>query len=176
MRILVAPYSAKLPNGNTNPKNYPYWPEFVTMLNKEGYMVVQIGVTGEQRIAGTSEFFENPSFATVKELVGCCATWVSVDSWLPHFCHAENLKHGVVIFGQSDPRIFGYPENINLLRGRENLRQFQYDSWMAVEYSPQVFVYPDRVIEAVRKLAPNPSVPPEMLLTADLHGTRVTSS
>lgn len=176
MRILIAPYSAKLPNGNLNPKNYPYWPELVKMLNKEGYKVVQIGVAGEERVVGTSEFFENPSFDTVKELVDHCATFISIDSWLPHFCNAERLKRGVVIFGQSDPRIFGYAHNINLLRGREHLRQFQYDSWMAAEFNPKVFVYPDRVIEAVRKLAPNPGVVPEMLLTANLHGTRVTSS
>src|SRR5438128_1845698 len=105
MRIILAPYSAKLPSGKTNPKNFPFWAEVVEKLKAEGHEIIQIGVQGEQRIDDVDQFVIGWPFAKIRDLILECDTWLSIDSWLPHFCYTERLKPGVVIFGQSDPRI-----------------------------------------------------------------------
>lgn len=169
MRIVIAPYATKLRNGKENPKNYCYWPQLVSLLKKEGYEVVQIGASYEAAIDGVHHFFASWPFPKLKELIQACDLWISVDSWLPHFAHCEKLKPGIVLFGQSDPRIWGYPENKNILRGRDFLRRYQYDTWEAAEDLPQAFVYAEHVLAEVRKLAPIPYVPPPLLLTADLY-------
>jgi hypothetical protein len=154
--ILIAPYSNRLPNG-INPKSYPHWDTLVRLLVRDGYQVTQIGVAGEDKIEGVSQFIPNASFAQIKELVLEHDTWLSVDSWLPHFVHAEKLgKRGIVLFGPSDPRIFGYPENVNLLRGRDYLRPHQFQTWNEWDHNPQAFVFAENVIPEVYKLAPMP--------------------
>lgn len=167
MKIVIAPYSAKLRNGNENSKNYPHWSKLVSLLNAEGYEVIQIGVSGEDRVEGVGQFVTNWPFAKLRDLINDATLWISVDSWLPHFCHCERLKPGIVLFGPSDPRIWGYPQNTNLLRGREYLRPYQFDAWEACEYNPQAFVYAENVMPHVRRLAP--SLPAPLLLTADLY-------
>lgn len=165
MKILISPYSAKLRSGQTNPKNYPYWPKLVDLLNRDGYEVVQIGVSSEDRIEGVGEFIQGWPFDKLHQLVNDCAAWISVDNFFPHFAHCERLKPGIVLWGQSDPKIFGYPENNNLLRSREYLRQFQYDWWDAAVYRADAFVYAENVMPHVYNLAPLP--PRAMMLTAN---------
>lgn len=164
MKIVIAPYSAQLVS-RLNAKNYPWWERLVELLNREGYEVVQIGVSGEDRIEGVGLFVTNWPFAKIKDLINQSATWISVDSWLPHFCHCERLKAGIVLWGPSDPRIFGYRENVNLLRDRSYLRHFQYAPWDEVEFNANAFVYAENVLPHVLKLAPLP--PKAMVLTAN---------
>lgn len=163
-KILISPYSAKLRNGQRNPKEYPYWSKLVQLLNKEGYEVIQIGVTGEDRVEGIGQFIQGWPFEKLRHLANDCATWIAVDNFFPHFAHCERLKPGIVLFGQSDPKLFGYPENINLLRDRAYLRQFQYDTWEAATYRGDAFVYAENVMPHVYKLAPLP--PRELALTS----------
>lgn len=167
MKIVIAPYPAKLRNGKTSPKLYPYWDRLVSLLKSEGYEVVQIGAFGEECIEGVDHFFVDWPFKKIGKLINESALWISVDSWLPHFVHCEKLKPGIVLFGQSDPRIWGYSENVNILRGRDFLRRYQYDTWEAAEYNSNAFVYAENIMPHVRRLAPLP--PSELLLTANLH-------
>ena len=51
--------------------------------------------------------------------------WISVDSFFQHFCSYYKIPNGIVIFSQSDPNIFGYPGNINILKDRAYLRPDQ---------------------------------------------------
>lgn len=153
-KVLIAPYSAKLPSGKRNPKNYPWFPKLVELLNQDGYEVIQIGVSGEDRIPGVSQFITNWPLRKLRDLIDECAVWISVDSFLPHKCYCERLKPGIVLFGQSDDRIWGHPQNINLLRGRDFLRQCQYQSWDAAEYNPNAFVYAENIMPHVHRLAP----------------------
>lgn len=155
MKILIAPYAAVLRNGKTNPKNYPYWPEVISELVVRGVEVVQIGAADETRLPGVSRFIANWPLRKLKDLAIECDLWLSVDSFWPHFCHTERLKSGVVIWGQSDPLIFGYPENENILKARSYLRECQFQSWEACEYREDAFVSPDVVIDAVTRLRPN---------------------
>lgn len=147
MKVLISPYSAKLPTGNNNPKNWPYFAQLVAALNEQGHTVVQIGATGEERIDGVGMFIQGWPLDRLKELEW--DTFVSVDNFWPHYCYTEKLKGGVVVFGQSDPEIFGHPQNVNLLLSREHLRPYQFSHWFDVPYREEVFVGPEVVLEAL---------------------------
>ena len=147
MKILISPFSAKLPTGNPNPKNWPYFPQLVAELNAQGHTVVQIGVTGEERVEGVGMFIQGWPLEKLKDLEW--DTFVSVDNFWPHYCYTEKLRGGVVIFGQSDPVIFGHPQNINLLKSRDYLRPWQYAHWWDVPYNEDAFVSPETVMDAV---------------------------
>lgn len=115
-----------------------------------GIEVVQIGVTGESRIEGVSQFITNWPLDKLCELVNDADTFISCDSFLPHLCHVERLKSGVVIWSQSDPLIFGHPENANLLKDRKYLRPLQYQGWEDADYNEAAFVLPEVVVNAVQ--------------------------
>jgi len=147
--IILAPYPAKLFSGSRNPKEYPWWPEVVRQLLILGHRIVQIGVAGEQRIEGVSEFIL-PRLDEITDIINNADTWLTVDSFLPHYCHTYNLKSGVVIWSLSDPAIWGHKENINLLKSRTYLRSLQFKDWMSEAYNPDAFVSPEEVVAAVQ--------------------------
>ena len=149
MKCLLAPYAAKLPNGARNAKNYPYWKEVVAQLNAEGHEVIQIGRSDETVVEGVKEFVANLPLDDLEPLVQSCDCWISVDSFLPHYCATRGLKSGIVIWSQSDYRIWGYPHNINLLRDPRFLRQYQYAPWYDAPYIEEAFVRPEMVLDAI---------------------------
>jgi len=132
-------------NGARHPKNYPYWEEVLRQIKEP---VVQVGVEGETQLL--PDFRKNLSLPQLAELVNECKTWMSCDSFFQHFCW-DLGKPGIVVFGQSDPNIFGHPENINLLKDRKYLREKQFWIWEQAEYIEDAFVGPDVVVEALRK-------------------------
>jgi ADP-heptose:LPS heptosyltransferase len=148
--ILISPYAKPLRNGGNNPKNYPAWKEVVSGLN--GEEIIQIGAEDEEAISNKVKLKKNLSFAEIEELVKKCRVWVSIDTFLPHMAHRLG-KPGVVIFGQSDPNIFGYPENKNLLVDRKYLRPDQFLIWEQAEYIKEAFVKPEVVVESIRGVA-----------------------
>lgn len=152
MKVLLAPYAAKLPTGSINPKNYPHWPQVVAALSTQGCEVIQIGKNDEPRIEGAGQYIVNWPLDKLRKLVEECAAWLSVDSFLPHFCATERLQPGVVVWSQSDPSIWGYPHNINLIKSRAYLRQFQYAPWYETTFNPEAFVEPEVVVAAVNEL------------------------
>lgn len=162
MRILISPYSAKLPTGNRNPKNWPYFAELVEMLKYVGHDVFQIGVRGEELVAGIEEFILDLPLNRLRDLKW--DTFVSVDNFWPHYCYAEKLKSGVVIFGQSDPQIFGHLQNINLLKSRDYLRPLQFQHWFDVQHDPAVFVQPGTVMNAVTDILNGRFIPQSALV------------
>jgi ADP-heptose:LPS heptosyltransferase len=146
--ILISPYAKKLRDKNgPNPKDYPYWDEVVAMLN--GNPIVQVGIEGERRINGVTDFRKGLSFDQIRTMVEQCEVWISVDNFLPHLAHHVG-KPGIVLWGQSDPNVFGYPENINLLKDRKYLRGDQFMIWEACEYNVDAFVGSQDVINAIR--------------------------
>ena len=144
MKILISPYSKYLRNGAVNPKNYPYWEELVSKLKNRGHEIIQIGVANEKKLVEDCRF--NMTLPQLEDLLKECDLFISVDNFIPHMAHYIGAGQGIVLFGQSDPNIFGYPENINLLRDRKHLREKQFDMWEAVGFNPDVFVYPDIVM------------------------------
>jgi len=143
--ILISPFSKALRDGKLNPKNYPYWKETIKLLKGED--IVQVGIKGEDKLV--KDFRVGLPLVELKNLIGQCSVWVSVDNFFPHLAHHVG-KPGVVIWGQSDPLIFGYPENTNLLKDRKYLRKFQFDMWEAIQHDKNVFVGPDRVVAEIK--------------------------
>jgi hypothetical protein len=56
-------------------------------------------------------------------------------------------KPGIVLWGQSDPLIFGHPENNNLLKDRKYLREKQFWWWEQCDYNAEAFVRPEEIIK-----------------------------
>lgn len=143
--IIISPYSKKLRNGKTNPKNYPHWKELITLIDEP---IVQIGIDGEDQLV--DDFRKNLSLTDLTTLVNECRTWIGVDSFFQHFCW-DLGKPGIVLWGQSDPNIFGHPENINMLKDRKYLREKQFWIWEQCEVRDDCWVSPEEVAKQLNK-------------------------
>lgn len=151
---IIAPYAAKLRSGNNNPKNYPHWVELIHLLKERGFNIIQIGTEGEVRLEGADEFKTNLSFPELTELVWMNNVLIlSVDSFFPHFCRSVGQKC-VVLWGKSDPNVFGYKENVNILKDRKYLRS-PHDQWLYWEketFDPDVFATAKEVVDYLEKI------------------------
>lgn len=145
--VVICPWSRNLPNGEENPKNFPYWEELVQQMKEAGCFVIQTGVTGE-KFVGADEVIFNASFDRLKEILDSADTFISIDSFFPHFAHYHG-KHGIVIFSQSDPNIFGYPENLNILKSRDYLRKEQFWLWTQAKYNKDSFISSKVVLDKI---------------------------
>jgi ADP-heptose:LPS heptosyltransferase len=139
--IIIAPYAQKLRNGQNNPKNYPWWPELISMINEP---IIQVGIEGETLLV--DDFRKNLSIQDLTKLILECRTWISVDSFFQHLAW-DIGKSGVVLWGQSDPLIFGHPENTNLLKDRKYLREKQFWWWEQCEYNAEAFAKPEEIVK-----------------------------
>jgi ADP-heptose:LPS heptosyltransferase len=129
-----------------NPKDYPYWPRLVELLKATGERVLQIGLEGEALL--TIDYYYNLKISKIKELIEGADLWISVDSFLPHLAH-HIPKRGIVLWGPSDPRIFGYPENENLWKGEKYLRKDNFGYWENCTANPEAFYKPEEVMIVV---------------------------
>jgi len=139
MKIVLSLFSRKLRNGNRNPKDYHWANELTELLNKN-YHTIQIGITGEPSI-GAKEVVLDKTMQDLTNIILDCDVWISVDNFLPHMMNCVG-KPGVVIWGKSDPKIFGYKQNMNILKSDEFLRKNQFDIWENESYDEKVFVIP----------------------------------
>jgi len=144
--ILIAPWSKPLRNNEPNPKNYPYWKEVIELLPKP---VVQVGVEGEQQLV--EDFRRNLSLPELSQLIAESQTWCSVDTFFQHWAWHCN-KPGVVVWGQSDPNIYGHEQNINLLKSRDYLTPNQFLIWEMIPLRDDCWVTPQVVVSAVQSL------------------------
>lgn len=144
--ILYAPYARKLPHLNgENPKDYP-WPRDLANLLKQKYLVIQVG--GEEDEKLVNDFRNNLSFDKLCELIKVCDTAICVDSYLQHAMWFLGKK-AIVLWGISDPNIFGHAIHRNLLKSRDNLRQNQFDLYYSNQFNPEAFVKPEEVLNAL---------------------------
>jgi ADP-heptose:LPS heptosyltransferase len=150
--IIISPYAKGMRNGRPHPKNYPRWPELLSAMHGMYLEIVQVGIEGEEQLV--PDFRKNLSLSSLADLVNKCQTWISVDSFFQHFCW-DLKKPGIALFGQSDPLIFGHPENVNLLKSRSYLREKQFWMWEQAEYRPEAFVSPSAVITSLQTLIVN---------------------
>lgn len=137
--IIISPYSQRLINGKTNPKNYPFWKELIPLIDDH---IVQVGVEGEEQLV--SDFRKNLPISALCELLHQCRTWISCDSFLQHLGWHEGVR-GIVLWSVSDPLIFGHPENLNLLKSRDHLVANQFLTWEHTEHKSERFVSPEVV-------------------------------
>ena len=144
--IIIAPWARGMREAKPHPKNYPRWKEVIEMLGTDE-PIVQIGIEGEEQLV--PDFRKNRPMSELKDLVMECRTWCAVDSFFQHY--AWDLgKYGVVLWGQSDPNIFGHPENTNLLKDRKYLREKQFWLWEQTNLIPESFVDPEIVVKALK--------------------------
>jgi len=143
--IIISPYAKALPNGGVNPKNYPFWSELISMISEP---IVQVGVHGEQPLVDDLRF--GLSLPDLAVLIAQCRTWISCDSFFQHYCW-DLGKPGIVLWGQSDPNIYGHHSNINLLKDRSYLYHNQFLSWDLMPLRTDCWVEPQTVLTALKK-------------------------
>lgn len=150
MTLLYAPFAARAPSlgGKPSPKDYPHAQELAAKL-QENYEVIQ--VAGNDDLQVVSDVRRNLTFDEVGKLISESDGGVCVDSYLQHHFWFTG-RRAVVLFGISDPLIFGHPENLNLLRDRSFLRPQQFDLYYTNQYNTEAFVKPGEVMEAVMHL------------------------
>jgi ADP-heptose:LPS heptosyltransferase len=139
--IIISPFVKPLRDGKNNPKNYPYWETLIEMIDEP---IVQVGVEGEKQLV--SDFRKNLHISELRKLIQECRTWISCDSFFQHLAWDEK-KPGIVLWGPSDPLIFGHHENVNLLKDRSHLTPNQFLWWEATEHKNERFVKPKEVLE-----------------------------
>jgi ADP-heptose:LPS heptosyltransferase len=132
-----------------NAKSYPadWWNAVVQNFGDENF--IQIGLQGEDRLV--SDHRTNLKMIEISKLIDECNIWIGCDSFLQHLAR-HHSKPGIVVWSKSDPTIFGYPENVNLLADRKYLRKNQFDMWEAETFTPEAFVPPYDVISAIRSM------------------------
>ncbi len=150
MKLLFAPYAARGPSlgGKPSPKDYPNPKELCELLEKD-HEVIQMAGNDDPQVA--KDVRRNLPHEQVCELIRWSDTGVCVDSYLQH-AFWEVGKPAIVLFGISDPIIFGHPENINLLRDRKYLRPQQFDLYYQNQYCNEAFVSPEEVVKALDEL------------------------
>jgi len=136
MKILIARGTSKIEEGKKNAKEYPYWDRLLELCQ-------------DHEIKEISGKLNNKDLT---ELINWCTVWISIDSFLPHFVKYNSLKCGIVLWGLSDPLIFGYNTNINLLKDRKYLRKDQFVWWRGIEHNPEAFVSAEEVFKAINKV------------------------
>ena len=147
-QIIISPYSKKTETLDNNAKNYPYFRELVEEIKIRGdFYVVQVGVSGENLI-GCDEVMFDFSLCELSLLIDGCHSWISVDNFFHHLAWTMG-KRGNVIFGPSDPNIYGHSENNNILKNRKYLTPFQFGLWENIIYNKYAF---DRADIVVKKL------------------------
>lgn len=136
--LAIARGVAALPNGQRNPKDYPYWDQLIALLTNAGYEVKPV---------------KELPFSELEVFLKSSLTVIAADSFVQHFCWSIG-KQAIVLWGSGDPLIFGHPENINLLKSREYLRPGQFDMWMGVPYREDIFVDAEEVFKQVQQYFP----------------------
>ena len=148
MKIVIFPYAKTMRNGQKHPKNYPYWDELVELLKRDNHELIQLGVNGETQLV--EDFRKNLSYNDLCEIIKDCDTFIGVDSFGQHLAWSLN-KRGIVLFGQSDPKIFGHDLHVNLLKHRKYLREKQFWLWEQCEANDESFVSPETVIQTLNE-------------------------
>jgi ADP-heptose:LPS heptosyltransferase len=143
--IIIAPYAQKLRTGKLNPKNYPYWKELISKIDEP---IIQVGVESEEQLV--PDFRKNLPIAELRKLVKECRIWIGVDSFFQHLAWDEGIP-GIVLWGPSDPLIWGHSENINLLKDRSHLVENQFLWWEATEHRNDRFVKPKQILEHLKE-------------------------
>jgi hypothetical protein len=114
--------------------------------------IIQIGTRNEPKIKGTSLILRDLKFDKLILLLKESKTWISVDNFLPHFINYYSKKPGVVIFNYSDPKYFGYKQNLNTTKDSPQFRRNQFWMWTQCEVNPDPDPSIEKVYDNLKKL------------------------
>jgi SAM-dependent methyltransferase len=147
--IIISPYSFTPQHA----KSYPYWKELIPLIKSLGFSLTQIGRNSEEKLDNMDEYCFDLSFKELEEKVYTCKTWIGVDNFFQHFINSlNNPVKGIVIFGTSDPKLFGYHYNTNILKSKKYLRSNQIETWNGVIQDLNAFERPEIIFDIVKKL------------------------
>lgn len=150
MKIIIFPFSRKL-SDKPHPKSpkLEWWEHLVKLLRSHGHSLIQVGISGEEKLV--EDVRHDLPLTELSDLILESDTFIGIDSFGQHLCW-DLGKQGIVIWGQSDPLIFGHPEHVNLLKDRKYLREKQFWLWTQTEFNADVFVSPEIVVDALNRL------------------------
>jgi len=152
MKILISPYSVNFSShGGKNAKNYPYWQELIDMLVDAGHEVYQIHCCKEKIFKNVETISFDKIYKYEKLILsGKYDTFISVDNFFHHLA-AYCKFPGYVIFGKSDPSIFGHKIHTNIYKNKKYFRPNQFDVWFFEKYNEDVFVKPKKIFDLMNK-------------------------
>lgn len=145
--IVISLQSRQLRNGLRNAKDYPFANELIKLLHDVPLKTIQVGSNGERDI-GCNEKRLGLKLCELKEIIISADFFVSIDNFLQHYATYLGKK-GIVIFSKSDPLIYGYDNNINILKDRKYLRKDQFSVWEECPYDHDAFITPDIVVKSL---------------------------
>ncbi|HYC29679.1 MAG TPA: glycosyltransferase family 9 protein [Chitinophagaceae bacterium] len=76
---------------------------------------IQLGLANEEKVKGAVDLRGTTTFRQATALVKHAMSFVGVDSGLAHSTNAFGIR-GVVLFGPSNPHIWGHDNNINMYK------------------------------------------------------------
>ena len=140
--IILSPWAKALLSNKPNPKSPPliWWRKLIKLIDEP---LVQIGIKGEVQLV--PDFRRDLSISALCDLLQECRTFIAVDSFFQHLAWDQN-KPGIVIWGQSNPNIYGHDIHTNLLKGAEYLMKDQFLMWELIPYREDCFVTPEEVV------------------------------
>jgi ADP-heptose:LPS heptosyltransferase len=80
-----------------------------------GYTFIQLGVISEAKVEGVVDLRGKTSIRQAMALIEHCISFVGVNSSLSHVTNVFGIP-GVVLFGPSNPEIWGHDNNINIYK------------------------------------------------------------
>lgn len=141
--IIISPWAKKLISGQLNPKSpkITWWNELISLIKEP---IIQVGLEGEHKLV--PDFKQNLSINNLCELLQECRTFITVDSFFQHLAWDQE-KSGIVIWGQSNPKIYGHDIHTNILKDKKYLMPDQFLMWELVPYRDDCFISPKEVIK-----------------------------
>lgn len=146
--LIISPYSKKLLGKDFSPKDYPHWIELIESLNNH-FTTVQIGEIKEKEL-NCNELILGASFEELVKLTEG-KNWLSVDSFLPHLINSTHKTSGVVIFGISDPEIFGYGYNMNVIKGHQFIKKNKFEFYSEKDVNLDAWLKPNILSKIILK-------------------------
>ena len=156
MRLLIAPCHNEFgedPYRHLSAKCLPkdWWQNLVNrMMAPPGIEMIQLVSKDSEALANVN--VHKGTLASIEELIKSVDGFVTIDSFLQHMVAKIRPEMiGVVVWTVSDPDIFGYPANYNVVN-RQYLRADQYNIWPDAPYNFNAIPKAEDVLKGVEKL------------------------
>lgn len=114
--IVVEPHSKK---DYTPNKEYSFdkWQRIVDVISKH-IQVVQVGNKKERILNNVVDLVGETSFREAAGIIGKATLFMSTEGGLVHAATAVDTKSLVIMTGFGDPKLWSYPQNINIFIGK----------------------------------------------------------